>query len=81
MAKTSKPVRRVRPGHRSKPPTVEVVTAREQLQVWLRDGNFRKLTGSVRRELALDAERHGQDLVARLVDRALREADRRTTAP
>jgi hypothetical protein len=58
-----------------------VVRSREQLQVWLCDRRRRQLTGSIGTELASDAKRLGQDLVGNLVDRALREADRRSVTP
>jgi hypothetical protein len=55
-----------------------VVSARKDWQVWLRHGGVRQLTGTVDRELASDAKRLGQDLVDRLVEEALREAERRS---
>jgi hypothetical protein len=73
--------KRVRAGRRSRPPIVEVVEAREHLQIWLHDAGERRLAGSVAIELASDAKRLGQDLVSELVDDALREADRRSAQP
>lgn len=70
--------KRVRPGRRSRPPTVEVTQSREHLQIWLHDAGQRRLAGSIGIELASDAKRLGQDLVSELVDDALREADRRS---
>ena len=69
--------KRVRPGRRSRPPTVEVTQSRQHLQIWLHDAGQRRLAGSIGIELASDAKRLGQDLVSDLVDAALREADRR----
>ena len=71
----------VRAGWPTRAPVVEVVRSREQLQVWLRDSGRRQLTGMIGIELASDAIRLGQDLVGTLVDRALREADRRSLSP
>jgi hypothetical protein len=70
--------KRVRPGRRSQPPVVEVTESHEHLQVWLHDAGARRLAGSIGIELASDARRLGQDLVDRLIDDALREADRRS---
>jgi hypothetical protein len=70
--------KRVRPGRRRRPPIVEVVKSREQLQIWLCDDEGRQLAGSIGLELVSDAKRLGQDLVGNLVEKALREADRRS---
>jgi hypothetical protein len=72
--------KRVRPGRRSRPPTVEVTQSREHLQIWLHESGRRRLAGSIGIELASDAKRLGQDLVSELVDDALREADRRSAS-
>jgi hypothetical protein len=70
----------VRAGRPTRASIVEVVRLREQLQVWLRHSGRRQLTGTVGIELASDAKRLGQDLFGTLVDRALREAERRSMA-
>ena len=50
----------------------------DEIVVWLDGkGTRSKRIGSVNRALAVDARRHGQDLVGDLVDDALLEADRR----
>ena len=67
-------------GRRTRSPIIEVVKSHEQLQIWLCDDAGRQLTGSVGLELASDAKRLGQDLVDQLVEKALREADRRSVA-
>ena len=72
--------KRVRPIRRSRPPVVEVIRSREQLQIWLHDTGKPRLAGSVGIELAADARRLGQDLVSDVVDDALREADRRSVS-
>jgi hypothetical protein len=72
--------KRVRPSRRARSPIVEVAKSREQLEVWLCDDGARQLAGSVGLDLVSDAERLGQDLVGRLVEKALREADRRSMA-
>jgi hypothetical protein len=71
----------VRAGRRMRSSIVEVVRSREQLHIWLCDSRRRQLTGSISIELASDAKRLGQDLVGNLVDRALREAERRSVTP
>lgn len=72
--------RGVRPGGRKRERVVRVLSSSGRLQVWLyEDGAPHLLAGSVDAALASDAERHGQDLVGELVDRALREADRRSS--
>jgi hypothetical protein len=51
------------------------------VEVWLcEDGRRQSLTGTVNTALANDAMRHGQDLVDELIDRTLKEADRRLAA-
>jgi hypothetical protein len=50
----------------------------DEIVVWLKGSGTRpRRIGSVNRELAADARRHGQDLIGDLVDSALLEADRR----
>jgi hypothetical protein len=50
----------------------------DEIVVWLDvKGTRSKRVGSVNRALAVDARRHGQDLVGDLIDTALLEADRR----
>ena len=52
----------------------------DEIIVWLKGKGTRpRRIGSVNRQLAADARRHGQDLVGDLVDIALRAADRRQT--
>jgi hypothetical protein len=59
-------------------PVVQVLRFQDELEVWLCDnGEPRSLTGTVNTALAVDAPRHGQDLVGELIDRTLWEADRR----
>jgi hypothetical protein len=61
-------------------PVVRVVRSPGQLQVWLcENGELQSLTGTVNAALASDAERHGQDLVGELIDRTLREVERRSS--
>ena len=69
---------KVRAGRRTRSPIIEVVKSRQQLQIWLCDDEGRQLTGSIGVELVSDAKRLGQDLVGPLVEKALREADRRS---
>ena len=78
MRKNPAIAKRIRPGRRPRPPIVEVVKSREQLQIWLCDDDGRQLAGSIGVELVSDAKRLGQDLIGQLVERALREADRRS---
>jgi hypothetical protein len=62
-------------------PVVRVLRFQDRLGVWLCDkGKLHSLTGTVNIALAADASRYGQDLVGALIDRTLREADRRLTA-
>jgi hypothetical protein len=64
-----------------KSPRVRVLRAGQRFEVWLyQTGRRRQLTGSVDVRLASDAGRRGQDLVGDLVDRSLKEADRRALA-
>ncbi|MDP1966841.1 MAG: hypothetical protein Q8K93_32125 [Reyranella sp.] len=50
----------------------------DEIVVWLKGkGPRRRKIGSINRQLAADAHRHGQDLVGDLVEIALQEADRR----
>jgi hypothetical protein len=61
-------------------PRVRVSRSGERFNVWLYQvGRPRELTGSVNARLADDALRHGQDLINELVEKSLREADRRRT--
>ena len=69
-----------RAGRRRRSPVIEMVKSREQLQIWLCDGEGRQLTGLIGLALVSDAKRLGQDLVDRLVEKALREAERRSAA-
>jgi hypothetical protein len=78
LRKTPVIAKRVRPGRRVRPPIVEVVESREQLQIWLCDAEGRQLADSIGLALVADAKRLGQDLVSKLVEKALREADRRS---
>lgn len=56
-----------------------VVFSGKCVQVWLLGGSRPpKLVGSLDIVLALDASRHGQDLVAELLDVAARHAERAT---
>jgi hypothetical protein len=80
VRKNPRIARHVRPGHRRQPPIVEVVKSRQQLQIWLCDDEGRQLAGSVGLALVSDAKRLGQDLIGQLVEKALREADRRSIA-
>ena len=65
-----------------KSPRVRVLRAGKRFEVWLyQAGRRRQLTGSVDVRLASDAGRRGQDLVGDLVDKSLKEADRRSPAP
>ena len=60
---------------------MRVFRSKEQVEVWLcEDGRRQSLTGTVNTALANDAMRHGQDLVDELIDRTLKEADRRLAA-
>ena len=62
-----------------KSPRVRVLRAGKRFEVWLyQAGRRRQLTGSVDVRLASDAGRRGQDLVGDLVDKSLKEADRRS---
>jgi hypothetical protein len=69
---------KARAGRWERSPIIKVVRSRERLQIWLCDDAGRQLTGSIGIELASDAKRLGQDLVDQLVEKALREADRRS---
>ena len=65
----------------SKPPKVRVSRSGQRFQVWLyKVGQPRQLAGSVSVRLANDAKKHGQDLVNDLVEKSLRDADRRFSA-
>lgn len=60
---------------------VRVLRAGQRYQVWLYQiGRKRKLAGSIDARLAVDAGRRGQDLINELVEKSLREADRRMMA-
>lgn len=53
-----------------------------RLEVWLMQGDMAtKRIGSVGIPLAADALRHGEDLVAALLDQARRELERRQPVP
>ena len=81
MAKGLAFTRSVRPGRRARPPSVRILQSDELLEVWLcENGEPRHLTGTIPVELAFDARRLGQDLVGELVDEALKEAERQSTA-
>ena len=69
---------KARTGRRTRSPIIGMVRSREQLQIWLCDDEGRQLTGLIGLELASEAQRLGQDLVGQLVEKALREADRRS---
>lgn len=71
-SRTKAPLDEARPG------PVRLSTQGDEIVVWLEGRGTRpKRIGSVNRRLAVDARRHGQDLVGDLVDTALLEADRR----
>lgn len=77
----TKPVRKV-PSPKPLPKPLQLSTRSSQkgdeIVVWLKGNGTRpRRIGSVNRALAVDARRHGQDLVGDLVDTALLEADRR----
>jgi hypothetical protein len=73
-------LQRTRLSRKGTPSAVRVLRSREWVHVWFCEaGKLRKLTGMLRIELALDAMRHGQDLVDDLVDQSLKEAERRST--
>ena len=65
-----------RPGDRHDP--LLLSSQGDEIVVWLKGKGARpRRIGSVNRRLAVDARRHGQDLVGDLVDMALLAADRR----
>jgi hypothetical protein len=54
---------------------------RRHFEVWLRQANgIRRKIGQVGIDLAGDAQRHGQDLLAELIDIALRRLEREKLA-
>jgi hypothetical protein len=59
---------------------VQIVRSRREFGIWYcENGKRLSLVGTVATHLAIDANRHGQDLVGELVEQALRLADRRRT--
>lgn len=66
-------------GSSTRPPW-RVSTNADQIVVWLTSHSAQpKRIGAVSRQLAEDASRYGQDLVEKLVETALQEAERRET--
>jgi len=81
MANTHRIREHIRRAGRKKQMSVRVTSSDGYLQVWLCGSDRPQLlTGTVKADLACDAGRYGQDLVGELVDRALKEADRRSNA-
>lgn len=63
---------------KSAPGTIRLLVRGHQIVVWLDlPGRRRKRIGTVNRDLATDARRYRQDLVGKLAETALQEADRR----
>jgi hypothetical protein len=61
-------------------PVVRILRSQHQLEIWLcHNGKLQSLAGTVNAALAVDALRHGQDLVGEFVEQALRESERRST--
>jgi hypothetical protein len=61
-------------------PNVAVLHAHQQIEVWLCRRTAREYRiGTVHVDLAADAQRHGQDLVGELVQKAFRELEQSRT--
>lgn len=68
------------PRDAARPDPLRLSVRGDEIVVWLQGcGPRPRRIGSVDRRLAMDARRHGQDLVGELVDVALLEADRRSS--